>query len=59
MVKYVVIVCNELDTMEQNFYFDDFKAALDFYNGYLDSCNNYPMSCNASIFRSFDFDKEM
>ena len=55
MTQYVVVVCDELDTMEQNFYFDDFNSAFDFYNGYLDSCNNYPMSCSASIFKSFPY----
>lgn len=55
MEKYVVIVCDELNLKEQNFYFDDFNSAFDFYNGYLDSCNNYPMSCSASIFKSFPY----
>lgn len=59
MIQYVVIVCDELNPMEQNFYFDDFKAAFDFYNGYLDSCNNYPMACHADIFKSFDFNNEI
>ena len=34
MTHYVVVVCDELDPMEQNFYFDDFKSAFDFYNRY-------------------------
>ena len=54
MTHYVVVVCDELDPMEQNFYFDDFKSAFD-----LDSCYNYPMACHASIFKTFDLEKEV
>lgn len=59
MTHYVVVVCDELDPMEQNFYFDDFRSALDFYKEYLDSCYNYPMACQASIFKTFDLEKEV
>ena len=45
MTHYVVVVCDELDPMEQNFYFD--------------SCYNYPMACHASIFKTFDLEKEV
>lgn len=56
---YVVIVSNELEPNERNFYFDDFKSAFDFYNRYLDSCYNYPMACHASIFKTFYLEKEV
>ena len=59
MTHYVVVVCDELDPMEQNFYFDDFKSAFDFYNRYLDSCYNYPMACHASIFKTVDLEIEV
>ena len=57
---YVVIVSNELELNERNFYFSNYSSALKYAREYLESCINYPMCCaTANIFKCIDMCEEV